>query len=412
MNAGIPFVDSAAQLALATKHFTDAPLIRVPLDRWQADRGGQFEPSAAGFRIWVDPVVDGVHSLREVARRKRDPFSRKTDEDERGQHMWEPYAQWLTAFEKHRNLVRERPALAVIQPFVDDILDACLEHEPDWISVPQLPLCAGASRNRVNTQLSECTRIWQRERSFKGTFVLPVIISRFRDVYDKKTVRNAKMTEIEKCIGRSGAEVIWVVDAELDDQKGSDQYQNRFAQLVNLHKEIRGRFDRSLQVVAGPYWGMNLVLWARGLADNPAVSMGVGYRYRISGLTGRRGKTRVVLPPLRRWAVAQPALRAWIAEAGDNRELPGDARDAFRQVVDEYSSVVADERRAKETLVKFCRSWFDGIADLRRKDRALALFQDLTNAYAIGTTLPDLPKNEGPGRRPERVAQQLMLNCL
>jgi hypothetical protein len=418
MSDGIPFVASKRQLALAVDHFSDAPLIRVPLDRMQTDREDQLDPAATGFRIWIDPVVDGLHSLREVAQRKGDPFSRKRDDGEQGQYMWEPYAQWLAKFSQHDNLLLEKPAPALVQPFVDEILDACMDYAPDWISVPQLPLCPGSSRNKVNTRLSECTNDWRQSCSFGGKLVSPVILSRFKDVYDKKTVRNAKIAEIEKCIERSGAEAAWVVDADLDDQKGSAGYQSRFAQLVNLHKEIQERFGRSLQIVAGPYWGMNLVLWARDLCDEAAISMGVGYQYRVSGLTGFRPKTRIALPPVRRCAAARPGeaaphgLKRWLETAAENTDLPTRVRHEFSRLAETYEALITSETRARKAVVKFWKSWFDRIRAHSQRERSLALFQDLTEAYAIGTMLDELPKSEAPGRRPERVAQQLMLNCL
>ena len=41
----------------------------------------------------------------------------------------------------------------------------------------------------------------------------------------------------------------------------------------------------------------------------------------------------------------------------------------------------------------------------------MALFQDLSTAYALGKSLPDL-EDEGTGRRPEAIAEPLMLSCL
>ncbi len=41
----------------------------------------------------------------------------------------------------------------------------------------------------------------------------------------------------------------------------------------------------------------------------------------------------------------------------------------------------------------------------------MALFQDLSAAYTLGKTLPDLD-NEGTARRPEVIAEALMLICL
>ena len=66
----------------------------------------------------------------------------------------------------------------------------------------------------------------------------------------------------------------------------------------------------------------------------------------------------------------------------------------------------------KMQIAKFYKSWFDKFSSLPYAGRALALYQDLSSSYVLGKTLKNLPKEEGTARRPERVAQQLMMNCL
>ena len=66
---------------------------------------------------------------------------------------------------------------------------------------------------------------------------------------------------------------------------------------------------------------------------------------------------------------------------------------------------------AIEKLAVFYKYWFDGIANVPKAGRSMALFQDLSAAYALGKSLPPLD-DERSARRPEAVAEMLMLSCL
>jgi hypothetical protein len=66
---------------------------------------------------------------------------------------------------------------------------------------------------------------------------------------------------------------------------------------------------------------------------------------------------------------------------------------------------------AREQVAKFYKTWFDLVAATPPAGRSMALFQDLSAAFAVGRALPDF-ENEGTARRPESVVEPLMLNCL
>ena len=53
--------------------------------------------------------------------------------------------------------------------------------------------------------------------------------------------------------------------------------------LVSFHEELQQASKDPKILVAGPYWGMNLVLWARSLVHYPAIGLGTGARYFLSG---------------------------------------------------------------------------------------------------------------------------------
>ena len=54
---------------------------------------------------------------------------------------------------------------------------------------------------------------------------------------------------------------------------------------------------------------------------------------------------------------------------------------------------------------------FNLIAAAPKAGRSMVLFQDLSAAYALGKSLPDI-EEEGTARRPESVVEPLMLSCL
>jgi hypothetical protein len=203
-----------------------------------------------------------------------------------------------------------------------------------------------------------------------------------------------------------------VVDSTLNDQDGSGSLERRFQGLIKFHQELAEALPSDAIKIAGPYWGMNLILWARGLVHYPAVSLGRAYRYYVPGLTPTAGVGRVALSPLRRLAIASPGLNGWFSEAL-TRIIKGEpAYMKFEELSRSLPRIRLAALGSKTQVARFYKWWFDGLASVPVSGRALALFQDLSKAYVLGRSLPALPDAEGTARRPERVAQQLMLNCL
>ena len=149
------------------------------------------------------------------------------------------------------------------------------------------------------------------------------------------------------------------------------------------------------------------------MCDYPAIGTGTAYRYYISGGRLAKGKARVALPPLRRWAVADISLREWLNKALQELSPSDPAAKSFAKLSSRFQSL-SSVAAARAQVANFYKKWFDKIAAADPKGRGLALYQDLSSAFVLGRQLRDvrLPASEAPGRDPARVAQQLMVNCL
>lgn len=105
-----------------------------------------------------------------------------------------------------------------------------------------------------------------------------------------------------------------------------------------------------------------------------------------------------------------PALAKWLDASIAKL---GPAHPAHAEFVDlrKKLTVLSDAARAREQVATFYKRWFNGIASAPKTGRSMALFQDLSAAYALGKSLPPFD-DEGTARRPEAIAEPLMLSCL
>ena len=178
--------------------------------------------------------------------------------------------------------------------------------------------------------------------------------------------------------------------------------------MIALHEELNDRIPSKIRI-AGPYWGLNLVLWARNLVDSPAIGIGSRYQFLLAGGPGRQPAVRLALPPLRRRVMAV-RLEAWL-DAATNRLGPSHpAHMEFREIKEHYTALSGQDP-AREQVAKFYKEWFNTIAAVPKAGRSMALFQELSTAFALGKLLPDLAE-AGLARKPAAVAEPLMLNCL
>ena len=101
-----------------------------------------------------------------------------------------------------------------------------------------------------------------------------------------------------------------------------------------------------------------------------------------------------------------------LKNASEEIDEADSAYATFRYLRDNHSTLAADKRVSRDQIAKFYKGWFDEIEAVPRPGRALALYQMLSSAYVLGKALPSLPSSERTARRPERVAEYFMLNCL
>lgn len=384
----IPFVYTATDAMLVRNHYADSELVRLCLET-VTDVSQPSVPSA----IWIDGGVDGFCHWPRMSPRWQAHISRFNGWD----RIPDPQFQL-------------QPDQKLVNRFVGDVLDACAElgSRVSWISVPQLPMVVGSERNKINRALAKAADEWATRSRFRGRFVLPVIFTH-QDQINSKTARTQKLTLIKQCRDRANAKVLWIVDSSLNDQAGTGTFEKvRFPGVIEFHRELKGAVDGDVGIIAGPYWGLNLVLWSRGLADYVGVGVGVGYQYRSpGGVTQRQGLKRVALPPLRRVALVNPELQRWL----HNLSGADPAIKTLRELERNFSRLEL-ENVARTQVARFYKSWYDLLEGAALSGRSLALYQDLSAAYVFGKSLPPLSDAEGTARRPERVAQQLMLQCL
>ena len=392
MSSYIPFVNTLSD-CLRLKFYPDATKLHISLETIDALE----KELPKKLPLWIDPAVDAYHYLL-INKDRSTSWKQYIKQFENSQILSN------TSFLKRRDLGK-------VKQFVTSILDKCSEFKPDWITVPQLPIVDDASRNKINRALAAATSEWKLNNGFSGKFILPLIFTH-QEQLKGKTEWRKKLRLARTCFRDSGAFGVWAVDSSLSDQKGSGTFDKRFRSLIEFHKDLQQDFPDGM-IIAGPYWGMNLILWARGLCDYPAISLGTAYQYYISGGFPKPPKTRLAIPPLRRWAVAEGPLKIWLDDVLEQLDPSDTAYKYFLYLRDNFS-LLSIQEEARDQVAKFYKKWIDKLEDTPPPGRALALYQDLSSAYVMGKQekLPELPKSEAPGRAPEKVAQQFMLNCL
>ena len=386
MKAYIPFVQSERDCEILTRFYSDAFAARVSVESCAKT----LSKLPAGPKKWIDAGVDALHHAK----------------------LSSDYEQYLKQYDRFEELraagFYAKPQENIVDAFVRSVLTACTQLKADWVSVPQLPYVQGSERNKINRMMAECCGQWKVASGFKGKLILPIIFTHQEQIRLKST-RSKKIALAKECHSASVADGIWVVESTLSDQEGAGPFETRrFPALISLHDELGSAIQTDTSV-AGPYWGMNLVLWARGLVSYAAIGLGNSYQYHIPGTVIKGAKKRVALPPLRRWAIASTPLRGWLEKAVQKIPPTDPYYSEFSNILKQWDRLSLDGRAQ---IAGFYKSWFDKIASVPAPGTALALFQDLTSAYVLGTTLQDLPAAEGAGRKPWKVARQFMLSCL
>jgi hypothetical protein len=387
----IPFVNTQGDCEIAAALYSDAIAFRISLE--SAVKTCPILPN--GPNLWVDAAIDGLHQ-KDVTK-----FSNS-------------YREHIARFLGYEQIAdpafQASPKTPVIAAFVKSALDICVKHNPDWVSVPQLPILSDVSRNKINKLLADATKTWKQQSGFTGKLILPVIFTNQKQI-NKKTDRTKKLSSVVTCYNAAVADGVWVVDSSLNDQDASDTFNKRFPALIKLHEELNGQISDDAITIAGPYWGMNLVMWTRGIIRLAAIGLGTSYKYNIPGVILPAGKTRVALGPLRRWASVSPELKKWISSTINLLSADPAKAAEFSAIEKDFSHLQQLKKHANLQIARFYREWFHKFAALPPSGRALALYHDLSSSYVLAKGLEDLPES-GTSRRPERIQQQLIMNCL
>lgn len=389
----IPFVRSNVDESLAKDIYADALFFRLTLERESAIR------TLPQNRLWLDLAIDGAPQA----------FLQPQDRD------W--VKDWSSHVNRHGDLsclvdpaFLAKPDKKTLVNPIRAALNQANSYHPALISVPQLPHLDGVEHNKINKALFKITTDWHQAVHSKAKLILPVIFTHCRQI-NKKTDRNPRVKFIASLLANSSVNAVWSVDSTLEDQScASNLARERFPGIIEFHKELRAVVQMGM-VVAGPYWGLGLLLWARGLVTHFGVGLGSAYRYHIPGGMAHGPKTRIAPECLRRWVSSTADLQDWLLKSSAKLP-PGSAEQQELKTLAGNFPALLDQRISKRQVAKSHRNWSQKIATVATSGRAVALFQDLSSAFVTGKALENLPDEDGPGRRPELVAEQLMLNCL
>jgi hypothetical protein len=379
----IPFVTSSQTLKLVRSLYADSSFVRLSLDL--ADK---LTVPTNLVKMWIDPGVDGLHDLA----------SRWPDS------AWYKLIKSTPGFELlSKATFIAKPDASVVDMFVASLMDRCVNHNPTWITVPQLPIVNDNGRNRLNREFAKATGRWKSASRFSGRLIFPLIFTH-QEQTRGKTQRNPKLKQAHRCYHESQADGLWVVEKTLTEESGSASLRNkRFKATIELHEQINDVIPSRIRI-AGPYWGMNLVLWARGLVDYPAIGVGGTYQYYFPGGHSKGANARVAIAPLRR-RVNVPQLSSWLART---MKIIGPAHPDFADIerVQRQLHLLRNQDPARDQVAGFYKRWFDTIAATSGPGRSLGLFQDLSRAFALGRSLPDFT-TEGAARSAESVVELL-----
>lgn len=387
----IPFITGDDVCGLATGVYGDSAFVRVQLDKAEK----HCPRLRKTMKVWLDGGIDGLNDVK----------TRRSE--------WLSYMNGFPNFRKIAEpAYHARPVGEEVYAFVKAVMDQCaVQKSVEWITVPQLPLVDGSARNRMNRELAAATGRWRsNSRRFSGRLILPLVFTNQKQI-NRKTERNPKVQQAERCYRAAQADGFWVVDQSLIDDSGAGTLKNRrFPGVIALHEELNAAIGSRIRV-GGPYWGLNLVLWARGLVDHPAIGIGSGYQFLYAGgHTQPSEHTRPALPPLRRRVTHRSALAEWLDDATARLDPAHPAHREFTTIRKQYTAL-SDLNTARRQVATFYKRWYDAIAAGPGPGRSMGLFQDLVTAFALGKSLSDLPES-GLSRKPWAVAEPLMLSCL
>ena len=176
-----------------------------------------------------------------------------------------------------------------------------------------------------------------------------------------------------------------------------------------MHTKVKTDLNPEIHI-GGPYWGLNILMWAKGIITNPGFALGSGFQYYTPGGRVNQPSQRMAIPPLRRWARANLHLEKWLKKSITKvKGLPEEKE--FEKLLRKYNNLKMNKEHKKQIAQEYFK-WYMRIESIPYAGRAVALYQDLSKAFVLGSQLEDINSESGTNRKPEIVARQLMLNCL
>lgn len=459
-NQYYPIVLSSKDARLVEKYYDDAMACRVSI----ADAENLIQKLPESCNLWLHAGFDGFPQNARICQKMYEG-------DGSMPNSWFDYVRSLPAFDllRDESIIQQNGRHSLTDDQSEDVrdsvfraLDDCLGFEPGLITVPQLAQGEKSERNCVNQSLATFSSEWAEDRNFEG-FVYPLIFSGLRGQTEDYDWRGKVDRAIEYA-NIAGARHLWVVDASLDEEKAAGSYRDsRFPRLIEIHETINEKKDEEMAIIGGPYWGFNLLLWAKQLIDAPVIAVGSGFRYYLSGGIPRNPIPRAVIPPLRRLVFVDSTLARWFEQALEKlsptepeyseMEAPGEdienMSDEALNSVDEYEKqgsdediysdmlsdvldednietivsklenlstesrvrAVADEWR--DQVAKFYKDWLSSIGEAPAEVRTLRLYQQLSKAYMLGKVLNgQIVDRPGYSGAPSAHAEQLKDFCL
>ncbi|MEW5923164.1 MAG: hypothetical protein AB1746_04180 [Candidatus Zixiibacteriota bacterium] len=387
----IPFIFGDKDIEILIKEYPKAKCIRLPLDK-----ANLVEKISHNKSIWLDANIDIYSNWPPSDQRQRE-FYQKYDPD--GLIPDDDFAK--------------KPNKNYIKKFIKNLLDDSLKCNPYLLTVPQMPITNRINRDKINRLFVEMTRECIIQSNFNGKLIFPLLISH-QNLVNQKANRDKVIGHAVKCFSILRMDGIWTVEYSLDDSTGSDTIGNkRLKNLIKLHNSLKKELPINIINIAGPYWASNLILWARELITDFAIGLGRGYRYYPPGGIILPGKVRIAIPPLYRWNIIDSELEKWLKDA--LKRIPSE-HSGYRIILNILKNIgkyEKDKDAARLQIAQFYKEWIERLENIPPEGRALALYQEFSNAFVLGRTIKKkMPDSAKPARAPEKVVQQFMFNTL
>lgn len=392
------------------KYYSDTAGIRVQLKNIIDRDFLSLIPE--NISVWIDPGVDALSRI----------------EDNNLADKWKDF---FKGFENGEDLIKNIKRGSITEKgkvinFAKSVLDTCNEYDPKWISTPQVPfrIDSETNRNKLNRDLAKGTGEWLRKENNHSKLMLPMIFDN-QDILNMQGNRSEVIRILNQLLDRLQPNGIWVVNSGLNDEEAwSKHNQQRLPGLISFHSRLKQEFENTdLTFVAGPYWAMNLILWARQLIDLPLISIGTGYQYyRSGGEYLRRPADRICIPILRRRVRHSPELKNWLknsiaklnkSDLSDSEVTGiGDRLDKAAKELSELKNNfdILEGDIGHEQVARCYKEWYDNIHQVNPSMRALYMRQNFSTADVIGRILNPLPE-KNKTQDPSKLARQYMLNC-